>query len=77
MGTPVRIWRDIRKGVEPRLGKDHTGGERLRSERMATKRSKVLVSYDGLPTVVRNFFEIVPETEVSGPPKRVKKRKGV
>lgn len=44
---------------------------------MAAKKSRGLVSYDGQPTVVRNFFEILPETEVAEPRRRAKKRKGV
>lgn len=44
---------------------------------MAARKSRGLVNYDGLPAVVKNFFEILPETEVDGPRKRVKKEKGV
>lgn len=44
---------------------------------MATKKSRGLVSYDGLPTVIRDFFKILPETEVKEPRKRAKRKKGV
>ena len=44
---------------------------------MATRKSRGLVSYDGLPTVIKNFFKILPETEVKEPRSRSKKRKGV
>jgi len=43
---------------------------------VATRKSRGLVSYDKQPTVIRSFFQILPETEVEEPRKRAKKRKG-
>lgn len=44
---------------------------------MANKKSKGLVSYNGLPTVIEDFFKLLPETEAKKPGKRARKRKRV
>jgi len=45
-----------------------------RSERMPKKKPRGLVDYGGQPSVIRNFFEILPETDVKEARKRAKKK---
>jgi len=44
---------------------------------MVTKRSRGLVNYDGLPTVIRNFFKMLPERGAKGSRRRDRKEKEV
>jgi len=48
-----------------------------RCERMPKKKTSGLVDYSGQPTVIKNFFEILPESEVKEPRKQSKKKQGV
>jgi len=41
---------------------------------MPKKKSRGLVDYGGQPAVIRNFFEIQPETDVKEARKREKKK---
>jgi len=56
---------------EPHKG--HRGGEESRYEIMGRKKSRGLVDYSGQPTVIKNFFEILPKTEVKDSRKRARK----
>lgn len=44
---------------------------------MTSKKSRGLVSYDMLPTVIKRFFKILPETEVEEPRKRIRNDKKI
>jgi hypothetical protein len=41
---------------------------------MQRNKTRGLVDYGGQPTVIKNFFEILPETEVKEASKRSKKK---